>query len=262
MPRMTVVDIQFSPANTDWATLREATVAAERRGYGAVFVFDHLAGLALEGSTMLECFAVLGALAEVTTTVELGTMVANVWNRQVGTVVSAAASVALISGRRFHLGIGAGTSPSSSWAAEHQAVDAYVEPSLRERHARVEAVLDLAARQWAVDREDRFATFPLPTPPPTRIVGVNSERLSRIAGRAADGINVPWRHPRRDEFIAAANETAGSRSFLRTAYTTYHPDLLVPNHPDRLDMTEREIDRLVLAVFDPLDDWLAAERPV
>ena len=259
---MTVVDIQFSPANNDWATLREATIAAEDRGYGAVFVFDHLAGVALEGSTMLECFALLGALSQITTRVELGTMVANVWNRQVGTLVSAASSVALLSGRRFHLGIGAGTSPASAWAKEHTAVKADLEPSLDDRHARVRAVLEMATRQWAADREQQFATFPRPTPPPTRLVGVNSEQLSRIAGEHADGINVPWHHPRRDKFIAAANNVAGNRPFLRTAYSTYHPDLLDPEHPDRIDMTERRIDRLVLAVFEPLDDWLDdAARP-
>ncbi len=253
---MTVVDVQFSPANTDWATLKVATSLAEERGFGAVFVFDHLAGVPLGGSTMLECFTLLGALAQVTTRVELGTMVANVWNRQVGTLISAAASVSLMSERQFHLGIGAGTSPSGSWAVEQHTVGAYVEPSIEARHARVEEVLDLAASQWSTDRDERFASFPHPTPLPTRIVGVNSERLSRIAGRSADGINVPWRHPHRDRFIAACNEEVGNRPFLRTAYTTYHPDLLDPAHPDRVAMTDRRIDRLVLAVFDRLDNWV------
>ena len=210
---------------------------------------------------MLESFSLLGALAEITTRVELGTMVANVWNRQVGTLVSAAASIAIMSGRQFYLGIGAGTSPSSKWATEHHAVEADLDRSLGNRHARVEAVLDLAARQWSAERSEQFATFPLPTPPPIRIVAVNSERLSRIAGQHADGINLPWRHPRRDQFIAAANESAGERPFLRTAYTTYRHELLDPSHPDRIDMTERRIDRLVLAVFDPVDDWLSATAP-
>jgi alkanesulfonate monooxygenase SsuD/methylene tetrahydromethanopterin reductase-like flavin-dependent oxidoreductase (luciferase family) len=255
---MTVVDIQLSPANTDWATLKAATVTAEQHGFGAVLVFDHLAGLPLGGATMLECFALLGALSEVTERVELGTMVANVWNRQVGTLVSAAASVAIMSGRQFHLGIGAGTSPTSSWAAEQTAVEAHVEPSLEARHTRVQEVLDLTARLWSADRETSLATFPLPTPPPSRIVGVNSVRLSRIAGVSADGINVPWRHPRRDEFLAVANNAAGNRPFLRTAYTAYDAALLDPDHPDRLDMTERRIDRLVLSVFDSLDEWIEA----
>ncbi len=253
---MTLVDIQFSPADTDWATLKAATLAAEQREFGAVFVFDHLAGVPLGGTTMLETFTLLGALAEITSRVELGTLVANVWNRQVGTLVSAAASVALMSGRQFHLGIGAGTSPTSAWAAEQHAVGAFVEPSLEARHDRVQQLLDLVAREWSPDRADDLATFPLPTPLPTTIVGVNSERLSRIAGRSAGGINVGWRHPRRDRFMAAADAAAGDRPFLRTVWATYEAELLDPSHPERLEMTERRIDRLILSVLGPLDEWV------
>lgn len=255
--RVTIVDIQLSPACTDWPTLRAATVEAERRGYGAVHVFDHLAGLPLEGHTMLECFSLLGALCEVTERVELGTMVANVWNRQAGTLVSAAASIALMSGRRFQLGIGAGASPTSPWAEEQRRVGARVEADLVARHARVEQVLDLVEQQWRIDRDERFGTFPLPDPRPITIIGVNSVRLSRLAGRRADGINVQWRNPRRDEFLAAADDEAGDRPFLRTAYTSYAPELLDPDHPDRRSMAERRIDRLVLAVFDDLADWIS-----
>lgn len=255
---MTVVDIQLSPAETDWITLRAATLEAERRGYGAAMVFDHLAGTPLGGSTMIECFTLLGAIAEATSTIELGTMVANVWNRQVGTLVTAAGSVAVLSGRPFHFGIGAGTSPTSTWATEQYAVGAYVEPSLDVRHQRVFEVLDLAGREWAAEpRPEPLATFPRPAPPPVRIVGVNSERLSRLAGRWADGVNVPWRHPRRDQFLAAANEAAGDRRFLRTVYTTFDRALLDPTHPDRIVMTQLGIDRLVLSVFGSLDSWLA-----
>lgn len=254
---MTVVDIQLSPARADWPVLRAATIEAEQRGFGAVHVFDHLSGLPLEGDTMLECFALLGALCEVTERVELGTMVANAWNRQAGTLVVAAASIALMSGRRFQLGIGAGASPTSPWAEEQRRVGAHVEASLADRHARVEHVLDLAEQQWADDRAERHSTFPRPVIRPITIIGVNSVRLSRLAGHRADGVNVPWRHPRRDEFLAAANECAGERPFLRTAYTKYHRDLLDPDHPDRQAMTDRRIDRLVLAVFDDLTEWVS-----
>ena len=246
---MTTVDIQFSPANADWVALRDAVQAADESEFGAVWVFDHLAGVALGGTTMLECFTLLGAIAAVTERIELGTMVANVWNRQVGTLVSAAASVSLVAGRQFHLGIGAGTSPTSRWATEQVAVGAYLEPSIEARHARVAEVLDLTERQWADDRDALYESFPLPSPRPTRIVGVSSVALSQLAGRRADGINVPWRHPRRDEFLAAANEAAGDRSFLRTAYTVYDEALLDPDHPDRRAMDDRAIDRLVLAQF-------------
>ena len=255
---MTAVDIQLSPANCEWPTLRDATLVAEARGFGAVHVFDHLAGIPIGGTTMLEAFSLLGALSQATTSIELGTMVANVWNRQAGTLVSAAASVGLLSGRRFQFGIGAGTSPTSRWAAEQHAVDAVLEPDLAQRHARVQQVIELARAQWSELRDERFATFPLPSPAPIVIVGANSVRLSRIAGRSADGINVQWGNPRRDEFLTAADEETGERPFLRTAYTTYAPELLDPDHRTRREMVERRIDRLVLAVFDSPEAWMRA----
>ncbi len=246
---MTTVDIQFSPAETEWPALRDAAQAADEGPFGAIWVFDHLAGTALGGSTMIESFTLLGALATVTQRVELGTMVANVWNRQVGTLLSAAGSVARVAGRQFHLGIGAGASPTSRWAIEQHAVGAHVEASLRERHDRVRQVLELSARMWHSDPAPELATFPAPTPPPTRIVGVNSVALSRLAGECADGINLPWRHPRRDEFLAAVNAVVGDRPFVRTVYAVYDDALLDPDHRDRRLMRERDIDRVVLAQF-------------
>ncbi len=246
---MTIVDVQVSPAVLDWAGIREAALAAESAGFGAFHVFDHLAGLPLGGDSMIESFALLGALAEATTSIELGAMVVNVWNRQVGTLVTAAASIAHLSGRQFHLGIGAGAAPGSHWAREQHAAGHHVEPDLDERQQRVQKVLDLAATTWRADRAERLATFPLPSPIPTIIVGVNSVSLSRLAGGSADGVNVQWNRPRRDEFLAAADEAAGERPFLRTAYHVYDSALLDPEHPARIEMTERRIDRLVLAEF-------------
>jgi alkanesulfonate monooxygenase SsuD/methylene tetrahydromethanopterin reductase-like flavin-dependent oxidoreductase (luciferase family) len=245
---VTVVDIQLSPTQCDWSELRDASLAAEELGFGALWVFDHLAGIALGGRTMLECFTLLGALAEATSTIELGTLVANVWNRQVGTLVSAAASVAIIAGRQLHLGIGAGTSPRSPWAAEQVAVGAELRDSLADRHARVAEVLDLAEREWSPDRAAEHATFPLPSPVPTRIVGVNSVALSRLAGARADGINAVWTHPRRDEFFAAADAAAADagRTISRTVWAFYDPGLLDAEHPTRVEMAAAGIDRLIL----------------
>jgi alkanesulfonate monooxygenase SsuD/methylene tetrahydromethanopterin reductase-like flavin-dependent oxidoreductase (luciferase family) len=252
---MTTLDIQVNAAHCDWLELRETSLAAEHLGFGALWVFDHLAGAALAGDRMLECFTLLGALAATTHTIELGVLVANVWNRQVGTLVSAAASVALLSGRQFHLGIGAGTSPGSKWAVEQHAVAAELADTIEARHARVEQVLDLTDREWAPDREPAFATFPLPSPVPTRIIGVNSVRLSEIAGRRADGINVAWHHPRRDEFLAAAEAAAAGRPLLRTVWMRYDDTLLDADHPVRIECEATRIDRLVLIVTGRPASW-------
>ena len=163
---------------------------------------------------MLECCTLLGGLAATTSTIELGTMVANVWNRQPGTLLAAAASVVEMSGGRpLHLGLGAGTSPTSGFAAEQHATDAEISADLGVRQERVAATIRLARRMWADDRDEAFETFALPRPQPSLIVGVNSVSLCRIAGELADGINVAWRHPRRDEFLDAASEVAQDRPF-------------------------------------------------
>ncbi len=246
---VTVVDVQVNPAVLEWPGVRDAALAAEAAGFGAFHVFDHLAGVALGGDSMIESFSLLGALSQATSTIELGTMVVNVWNRQPGTLVTAAASIVELSQRPFHLGIGAGTSPTSEWAREQIAAGHHVEPQLAVRHQRVQQVLDLARATWTTDRDDDLASFPLPSPTPSVLVGVKSIALATIAGRSADGINVPWNHPKRVEILAAANVAAGNRPFTRTAYHIYQAELLDPDHPKRVDMTERRIDRLVLAEF-------------
>lgn len=234
-------------------------MAAEERGYEVVWALDHLAGSAFGGTTALECFTWLGALAEATTTIELGALVANVWNRQVGTLAVGAASVAEISGRRFWFGIGAGASPRTRWATEQEAAGAEMADAMADRHRRVEELFDLTDEMWSPDRPERFAEFPLPSPAPRRIVGVNSVALASIAGRRAEGVNVAWEHPRRSEILDAARRAAGDRPFLSTVWTRWSPELVDPDHPTRREMDAAGIDRLVLTALDDLTDFLRAD---
>jgi alkanesulfonate monooxygenase SsuD/methylene tetrahydromethanopterin reductase-like flavin-dependent oxidoreductase (luciferase family) len=244
---VTVVDIQISPANCDWPELRDASLAADQMGFGALWAFDHMAGVALGGHTMLECFTLLGALAELTSSIELGTLVANVANRQVGTLVAGAASVARISGRQFHLGLGAGSAPTTKWAFEQRAVGNVIADSLEARHARVREVLDLTDRAWSSNTPVELSTMPIPFHTPTRIIGVNSVALSQLAGARADGINVAWGHPRRDELLAAADAVVGGRPFIRTTWIHYDEALLDAEHPVRAEMERARIDRVILS---------------
>jgi alkanesulfonate monooxygenase SsuD/methylene tetrahydromethanopterin reductase-like flavin-dependent oxidoreductase (luciferase family) len=251
------IDIQLSASHVDWPTLRRASLAVEERGFDALWVLDHLAGTPLDGTTSLECFTWLGALAEATSTIGLGVLVANVWNRQLGTLAVAAASVSEVSRRPFLFGIGAGASPTTRWADEQHAVGAEIHDDLEMRHRGVERLLALTDEMWKPGRDPRFETFPSPAPVPDRIVGVNSVRLAAIAGRHAEGLNVAWQHPRRDEFIGAARRAAGDRDFAVTAWETWSPDLLDPGHPTRVAMAERDLDRIILAAIDDLDDFLS-----
>src|SRR4051812_49181085 len=122
-----IIDLQISPATTSWPVLRDGVLAAEALGYGAGWVFAHFDGRVLSprgavGSGMLECFSLLGALAATTSTIRLGSLVVNVANRPPGTLAASAATVQRISGGRLLLGLGAGASPTSPWAAEQNAL--------------------------------------------------------------------------------------------------------------------------------------------
>lgn len=261
-----LIDVQFSPARNPWPVVRDATLAAEAAGFGAAWVYDHLAGRSLGGDRMLEAFTLLGALAATTTSIGLGSMVANVTSRDPGVLAVAAASVAAIADRPVFLGIGAGTSPHGRWAPEMEAVGRRIEPSRARRHALVERTLDLLDAMWSTDRDPTWDTFPLPQPPPTVVIGLNSVALAELAGRRADGINVSWRHPRRDELFDGARTAFASSGrageLVVTTWTRWDDALLDPDHADRRAMAERGIHRLILAELDVVrPEHVATLRP-
>ncbi|MET0145185.1 MAG: LLM class flavin-dependent oxidoreductase [Ilumatobacteraceae bacterium] len=242
-----ILDVQLNPATSTWPDLLERAEAAEAAGYGAVWTFDHLAGSSLRGDTMLEAFTLLGALATSTSRVELGTMVANVYNRSPALLAVAAASVTAISGRQVHVGIGAGSGPDSRWSGEMRAIGQPVGPTMAARHQRLVDTLDVLHRMYDPDRPAELATFPRPEPAPAVIVGANGPALAALAGHRADGVNVGWDHPRRDELLAAAIAARGSRhGFVLTTWLVWSPELLDPAHPTRTAMDG--LDRVILVV--------------
>ena len=243
--------------------LRDASRAADEAGYDALWVFDHLAGLSVNGTSMLEAFTLLGALAASTERVALGSLVINVAHREPAITASGAASVQAIADRPVFLGLGAGASPDSPWAAEMRAVGQRVEPSVERRHARVEAVIAACRSLWSSERDAALATFPRPVPPPQLHVGASGVALARLAGRLADGLNVPWAHPRRDELFAAAAtvDRLVSAPLVRTTYAAFDESLLDRGHPQRRRMAAVGVERLILLVRHPDPVALAATTP-
>ena len=220
------VDIQVSPGANDWAALRTAVLRAETEGYDTTWVFDHFDGAMLDGDRpMLECFTLLGALADATSTIGLGTLVANVANRHPAVLAAAASTVQRISDGRLTLGLGAGTSPNSKWSVEHVARRIPIHADVADRHA---AVVEQIRVVRALDE-------PIPI-----IVGVNSVRLATLAGQLADGINVRMAHERAGEFISAARQAAGDRPFEVSGWTLDEVD------DARSDAENLGLDRLVI----------------
>ena len=221
-----LIDIQYSSAHNDWPELLDAVLRAEADGYDTTWVFDHFDGAMLPGGDrdLLECFTLLGALAASTTTIGLGSLVANVANRHPAVMTAAASSVHRISGGRLRLGIGAGASPTTPWAREHHERGIDLLANVADRHA---VVVDQIELLRMIDG--------LPI-----IVGVNSVALATIAGERADGVNVRLSSDAAADHIAAARDSAGDKQFEVSGWA------FVDDDASRERAETLAVDRLIL----------------
>ncbi len=227
-----LLDIQFSSAHNDWPELLDAVLQAEADGFDTTWVLDHFDGTLFSGGDrdVLECFTLLGALSAATSTIGVGSLVANVANRHPAVLAAAASSVQRISGGRMHLGVGAGAAPETPWSREHRERGIELLPSLADRHR---VVVDQIEVLRTVD--------PMPI-----IVGVNSVELATIAGTYADGVNVRLSSPRASIYADAARVAAGGRPFEVSGWAS------VGDQASQDKAEQLRLDRLILSRLEPL----------
>ncbi len=253
-----IIDIQLNPAVEPWQRLLDGVLAAEQAGFGTVWVYDHFDGSMLRGSTMIECFTLLGAYAASTTRIGIGPMVVNVANRNPYVMAMSALSVQHISGGRLRLGIGAGAAPGTPWSAEHRLFGIELGATLHERHHRFEAALDVLDTLLAQERPAAFDSFPRAEVRPPVVVGVNSTSLAEVVGRRCDGMNIRADHPELAAIIAAARgaraeSAAAGLPFDVSVWTHWDASLADPEHPRRQAWDALGVDRLILTCLDPFD---------
>jgi alkanesulfonate monooxygenase SsuD/methylene tetrahydromethanopterin reductase-like flavin-dependent oxidoreductase (luciferase family) len=236
--------------------------AADRAGYNTLWIADHLSGSVMNAPSMPECFATLGALAAVTRNIGLGSLVVNAGLRDPAIVANAAATVQEISGGRFILGLGAGASPSSSFAAELNAIGADILATMEQRHKRLEHVLDMLDAMWSNSRDEKFATFPLPQDSIPRILGVNSVALATLAGKRCDGVNIRASHERRGEILRSARDAAGDREFMVSVWDWFDESLLDENSDARKQLASEGVNRLILLMRGAPDAARIEDHPV
>lgn len=245
------LDILINAATHAWPELRDAVRKAEEDGFGTAWVYDHMSGSVFDSPRMLECFTVAGALAAATSSIGIGTLVVNAANRTAGMTVSAAASVQEISGGRFIFGLGAGAAPNTKWSEEQDLLGIPLPASMAARHERLVEVLDLCDELWDPNRDPKWTGFPLPSPRPPVLLGVNSETLARVAGERCEAMNVRLEHPRIAEFFAAAREARQGSDrpaapLVLTAWTSYSDAALDPDGDAQQRLNALGGDRLIL----------------
>jgi F420-dependent oxidoreductase-like protein len=211
----------------DWVALARA---CERHAIEALFRSDHylsVAGRSDRGS--LDAWVTLGALAAVTSSLRLGTLVSPATFRHPSVLAKAAVTVDQVSGGRVEVGLGTGW-----WEAEH-ATYGFPFPPMGERMDTLAEQLEIVHGHWADGRFDFAGDHyrldgldarpkPVQRPhPPLIMGGIAGPRSARLAARFADEYNTIFATPEevraRRERIVAACEAAG-REPLRFSLMT------------------------------------------
>ena len=100
-----IIDLQLNQGSAQWPLLRDAGIAAEEAGFNTLWNLDHFSGSAFGSDSMMECFTSLTAWATTTSTIGLGTLVANVMNREPGLLANIVSSIQQMSGNRLILSL-------------------------------------------------------------------------------------------------------------------------------------------------------------
>ena len=243
------IDLQVNQGQCSWAQLVEIAHIAENNNYQTLWVADHLSGQVMNAPSMPECFTLLGALAAITSTINIGPLVATVGNRHPGVLASSAATVQNISGGRLILGLGAGASPTSTFAAEQLALGIALPATMGERHAKLEHTLDVLDEIWSPTRDEKFATFELPCKLPPRILGVNSTALAKVAGARTDGVNIRSSHPQRAEILRVARDAAtaaGKSDFIVSVWDWFDEAMLDASSQTRQQLASEGVNKIIL----------------
>lgn|GEM_PF-604415 len=117
-----LIDLVLNPFGADLAELVEMAKAADEADVGAIWVTDHFSGKIVGAPWSRDPFVCLGAMAAVTTHVDLGLLVANLTNRHTVQLASAINSVQSLAPGRVRLGVGSGAVPGSRFAFEHEMI--------------------------------------------------------------------------------------------------------------------------------------------
>jgi alkanesulfonate monooxygenase SsuD/methylene tetrahydromethanopterin reductase-like flavin-dependent oxidoreductase (luciferase family) len=243
------IDLLFDPFGTTWPDVRDGAHAAAGEGFDGVWLYDHLAGSVHGQSRVLECWTALTAIAVSEPGIAIGSLVLNVANRDPGTLGVMAATLQEVSGGRLLLGLGAGGGRRTPYAAEQRALGRAV-PGDPTRRAAVEAAVATVRSVWSGTVEG-VGGFLRPDPPPPVIIGGFGPKMAELAGRVADGVNLPAGPGLRGLLDVAREGRAGAGRDWASFVVTVSSDLS-PASLERLQAVD--VDRAVVFVRPPFVD--------
>jgi len=225
-----------------WDQWRALAATAEEAGFEALFRSDHyqsLDGSAPGGS--LDAWATVNALAAITSTIRLGTLVSPATFRHPSTLAREVVTADHVSGGRVELGLGAG------WHEGEHRSHGFPFDTVRDRFDRFAEQLEIVHRSWTEGPFDFGGRFyrlegadpqpkPVQAPHPPLIAGGSAKpRGAALAARWADEYNSVYATAEecreRRERVAAACAEAGRDPIPFSLMTSFAFDADAADHP-------------------------------
>jgi hypothetical protein len=242
------------PPFTDASTLVELAITAERAGWDAVFVWDHVQWIPELGLDTHDPWALLSAMAVRTERVKLGTAVTPLARRRPQVLAKQIVTLDHLSGGRAMVGVGLGAPPDGDFGAFGEEVDDRIRA---ERLDESLGLLDRLLRGEQVDHDGpQFTVHATLLPasvqsprPPIFVAGTWPNRRPLERSLRWDGF-----FPIGDEGFVTPAELAG---YVGDADRPAGWELFASSHPDHAagEFEAVGVDWLVDS-FWPMGDWV------
>jgi F420-dependent oxidoreductase-like protein len=259
IPQGWKMELVSIPEPTDkWKKTVEVAQLAEKLGFDSIWVYDHFHNVPRPAhETVFECWTVMSAISQLTSTIRLGQMVGCNLYREPSLLAKITSTLDVISGGRLDWGIGAG------WYENECRGYGYDFPEPKVRIAMLRECVEIVRSMWTQEEttyDGKYYTMlrgncdpkPLQKPHPPIWIGGGGEQLTlRVVARYADCSNFggsPEEFARKREILKGHCVAVGrDESEIRK---TWSPDVFIRR-------TEKEIkDAGSLSLrADPFDDW-------
>jgi probable F420-dependent oxidoreductase len=214
--------------------VRKIGLEAEKSGFDGLFICDHLMGRNDETfrRPCLDPWVTLGALAQATKKIRLGTLVSAVGFRYPSLLAKMGATLDHVSGGRLQLTVGAG------WHEPEYKAYGIPFPSVGERMQQLREAVQIIRSMWTQDHAtfdgqsfkiDGAWCYPRPVSPRIWVGGGGEKTLLHIVADLADGWNAVGlsvdEYARKLEILRTFCETAGRK--LNSIERSYYGSCMV-----------------------------------
>lgn len=250
----------YGTSTDQWRRSVEIAQLAERVGLDSVWVYDHFHNVPKPAhESVFECWTMMAAISQVTSTIRLGQMVGCNLYRPPTLLAKITSTLDVISGGRLDWGIGAG------WYENECRGYGYAFPTPKERIGMLREAVEIVTSMWT-ERETTYSgTFyqanrancdpkPLQQPRPPIWIGGGGEQLTlRVVAQHADWSNfggnpAEFMH-KRDVLRQHCEKVGRDESSIRKSWS---PEIAIRESGDDLKALQRTSVRR-----ESYEDWKA-----